>query len=115
MPANGSSRLRLVLSFPQRDKVRWLFSLGVVFLFCKPRAEEEAGSCFPVFLACSLHWQAGLHSLEHGESKLQVCPEPKVFTLAVSGLGEGRCHPPLARQDCLLRVPQGWPLPPQPS
>lgn len=68
VPANGSSWLCLVLSFPQRDKVRWLFSLGVVFLFCKPRAEEEAGSCFPlVFLACSLHWQAGLRSLGQGK------------------------------------------------
>lgn len=95
VPANGSSQLCLVLSFPQKDKVCWLFSPGVVFLFCKPRVKEETGTCFTlVFLACPLHWQAGLRSLGQGERELQVCPESKAFTLAESGLGEGRCtHP----------------------
>ena len=48
LPVNGGSWLRLVLGRPQRDKVRRLFSLAVVFLLCKPRAEEGAGSCFPL-------------------------------------------------------------------
>lgn len=116
VPASGSSQLHLVLIFPWRDKVCWLFNLGVVFLFCKPRVEEEAGSCFPlVFLACSLHWQTGLHSLGHRERQVQICPEPKAFTLAVSGLGKGRCTHPWHPRPCLLRVPQDCLLPPQPS
>lgn len=74
VPVNSSSLLCLVLSFPQRDKVHWLFSLSVVFLFCKPRAEEAAESCFPlVFLACCLHWKAGLHALGHRERAAGLC------------------------------------------
>lgn len=98
----------------QRDKVHWPFSPGVAFLFCRPRVEEETGSCFPlVFLACSLHWQAGLHSLGQGESERQVCPEARAFTLAVSGLGEGRCTHPWPRKTvpaaCLSGLPPATP------
>lgn len=107
--ANGSSHCTWCSAFP-KGKVCWLFSLGVDFLFCKPRAEEEAESCFPLmFSGCSLHWQAGLHSLGYGERELQVCPEPEAFTLAVSGLGEGMCISPwpgkTAPAACPSRLP----------
>lgn len=107
VPAAGGSWPHLVLGFFQRDEVPWLFSLGVAALFCKPRVEDGTGSCL------ALAGRAVFPCM--GESKLQICPEPRALTLPVSGLGNGRCTYPWPGKDCTYcaspgaAICQPWP------